>query len=111
MGGAARKMASRWLYMGNALRWILQHHIRLAEPFDQSVSEAAQIVAPSVIPATLARIPPREFVSDFLDTRRSHLPKFWDLAQIEAVESANRELCEANMLNDSVKAVLERRKL
>ncbi|OWZ08726.1 hypothetical protein PHMEG_00018682 [Phytophthora megakarya] len=72
-----------------------------------SNNEAAEYVAPPVMPSKLAQLPPRHFVSDILDRHRSQLTKFWKIVQIEAVESEHRELCQANMLNDSVKRVLD----
>ncbi|GMF54075.1 unnamed protein product [Phytophthora fragariaefolia] len=68
-----------------------------------SNNEAAQIVAPPVMPATLARIPLSEFASDILDPRRA----FGEVLGSRAVESEHREMCQANMLNDTVKAVLD----
>jgi len=78
--------------------------MELVQAERNSNNEAAELVAPPVMPSKLAQIPPREFVSDLLDPHRIRLAKFWSQAQIEAVESEHRDLCQADMLNDSVKS-------
>ncbi|KAE9339884.1 hypothetical protein PF008_g11365 [Phytophthora fragariae] len=40
MGGAAKKLTNRWLYMGNALQWIVTNHFRLEEHLGENEAVA-----------------------------------------------------------------------
>ncbi|KAG3119094.1 hypothetical protein PI124_g4788 [Phytophthora idaei] len=72
-----------------------------------SNNDAAVSVAPPVRPSELVLLPPREFAGDILESRRAQLAKFWSEAQIEAIERENRELCQANLLDEAVSTGLD----
>jgi hypothetical protein len=55
-------------------------------------NEVAMTEVPSVMPAQLVHLRPRDFIRNILDPRRTHLSRFWSLGKIEDVERDHMKL-------------------